>query len=60
MKNIGKADKWIRIVAGLLILTAGVYFKSWWALVGLIPLLTAFTGTCILYLPFRLSTRRNK
>lgn len=55
-KNVGKTDKVIRIVLGLGIAAAGIYFKSWWGLVALIPLLTAMVGTCGLYLPFGLST----
>ena len=56
--NIGITDKWIRIVAGLAIGAAGIYFKSWWGLVGLLPLATAFINSCPLYLPFGISTRR--
>ena len=59
-KNIGITDRWIRVVAGLIIIAAGVYFKSWWGLVGFVPLSTAFIRTCPLYLPFGLSTRRGK
>ena len=28
--NVGKPDKNIRIVLGIIIVAAGVYFKSWW------------------------------
>jgi hypothetical protein len=59
-KNIGITDKWIRIVIGLAIGVAGIYFKSWWGLIGLIPLATAFINWCPLYLPFGISTRRSK
>lgn len=59
-RNIGITDRWIRIVAGLAIGLAGIYFKSWWGLVGIIPLATALIRTCPLYLPFGLSTLRTK
>lgn len=59
-KNIGITDKWIRVVIGLVIGVAGIYFKSWWGLIGLIPLATAFINWCPLYLPFGISTRRSK
>lgn len=59
-KNMGKADRWIRIILGLVIIAAGVYFKSWWGLIGIIPLATALISTCPLYLPFGISTRRAK
>jgi len=55
--NIGSIDRVIRIIVGVGILGAGYYFKSWWALVGLVPLLTAFLRFCPAYLPFGLNTR---
>ena len=42
--------------AGLVLLGAGFYFKSWWGLVGLLPILTATFRFCPAYLPFGLST----
>ncbi len=57
-KNMGITDKWVRIAAGLLIGAAGIYFKTWWGLVGLVFLATALINTCPLYLPFGISTRR--
>jgi len=56
--NIGKADRWIRIVAGLGIIVAGIVFKSWWGLVGVVPLLTASLRWCPLYMPCGLSSCR--
>lgn len=58
--NVGKTDRIIRIVVGLLIGAAGVVFKSWWGLVGIIPLLTGIFGFCGLYLPFGISTAKKK
>ena len=55
-KNIGITDRWIRIVLGLAIGAAGLYFESWWGLIGLLLLSTALIRTCPLYLPFGLST----
>jgi hypothetical protein len=54
--NIGRIDRIIRIIAGLAILGAGYYFKSWWGLVGLGPILTAVIRVCPAYIPFGLST----
>lgn len=59
-KNMGITDRWIRIVLGLAIGIAGIYFNSWWGLLGIIPLLTALIRTCPLYLPFGLNTLRAK
>ncbi|MEN9840261.1 MAG: hypothetical protein RL376_61 [Verrucomicrobiota bacterium] len=54
--NIGSLDRILRILAGLALLGAGLYFKSWWGLVGLVPLLTAAVRFCPAYLPLGLST----
>ena len=45
-KNVGSADKMIRIVLGVVIAALGIYFKSWWGLVGIVPLATAFMNWC--------------
>lgn len=54
--NIGSLDRIIRILAGLALLGGGLYFRSWWGLVGLVPLLTALVRFCPAYLPLGLST----
>ncbi len=54
--NVGGADRLLRIVLGVLVLALGVYYRSWWGLVGLLPLGTALLRWCPLYLPWRLST----
>lgn len=58
--NIGKADRVFRIVAGIAIIAAGVYFESWWGAIGALPLLTAALGWCPAYLPFGISTCRTR
>jgi len=58
--NIGNTDRLIRYVAGLALLGAGFYFKSWWGLIGLGPILTATIRFCPAYLPFGLSTCAHK
>lgn len=55
-RNVGALDRSTRIIAGLAVIGAGIYFKSWWGAVGAIPLLTAAVGWCPLYAPFGLST----
>jgi hypothetical protein len=57
-RNIGTADRIIRIVAGVAIGALGLAYHSWLGLIALVPLLTAGVGTCPLYLPFGLSTRK--
>lgn len=57
-KNVGKVDRAIRAALGLVIILMGLYFGSWWGVVGLILLGTALVGWCPLYAPLGLSTRR--
>jgi hypothetical protein len=54
--NVGSLDRIIRLLIGLALLGAGYYFKSWWGLIGVMPLLTAVFRFCPAYLPFGLST----
>jgi type IV secretory pathway TrbD component len=56
--NMGGADRVIRVVLGLAIIAAGFYYKSWFGVIGLVPLVTAIVGWCPAYLPFGISTRR--
>jgi len=54
--NMGRADKTIRIILGLVIIAAGIYFKSWWGAIGIIPVATSALSWCPVYVPFGLST----
>lgn len=54
--NIGKTDRTIRVTLGLAILALGVFFGSWWGLIGLVPLMTGVARWCPLYAPFHIST----
>lgn len=54
--NVGGVDRIVRIVAGLALIGAGVYYKAWWGAIGAIPLFTALVGWCPLYLPFGIRT----
>lgn len=55
-KNVGKVDRNIRIVIGISVIAAGVYFQSYWGAIGLVALGTAFMGFCPAYLPFKITT----
>lgn len=57
--NIGGTDKIVRYIVGIVIILLGLYFKSWWGALGLIPLLTALIGWCPLYAPFKISTHKH-
>lgn len=54
--NIGSVDRTLRIIIGLALLGAGYYFKTWWGLVGVVPILTALVRFCPAYLPLGLNT----
>ena len=55
-KNVGTADRIIRVILGLGIIGYGVVDHTWLGAIGVIPLLTAFIGFCPAYLPLGLST----
>ncbi len=59
-KNIGNIDTIVRIVIGLGIGAAGLYYNSWLGLLGLIPILTAAFGFCGLYALLGISTCKKK
>lgn len=54
--NIGKTDRMIRFVLGVVIIAAGLYYQSWWGAIGLVPLLTAALRWCPPYDWFGIST----
>ena len=58
--NVGSADRLIRIVLGLVIAVLGIYFQSWWGLLAVVPLATAFISWCPAYLPFGITTCKMK
>ena len=57
-QNVGNADKIIRWIIGIVIAGLGIYFKSWWGLLAIIPIATALLSFCPLYAPLKLSTRK--
>lgn len=56
--NVGKTDKIVRILIGLGIGAAGYYYNSWLGLIGIVPIFTALVNWCPLYVPFKLSTKK--
>lgn len=58
--NMGNTDRIIRGILGLGIVGAGVYFSSWFGLIGIIPIGTAIFRFCPLYVPFNISTEERK
>ena len=59
-KSAGSLDRAIRIIAGLGIIAAGIYFGSWWGAIGALPLLTGLAGWCPPYTLFGISTCRTR
>ena len=64
--NVGKTDRVIRIVVGLVILIVHyVYYAITgyycvWANLAYIPLLTGLFRICPLYIPFKINTDKSK
>ena len=62
-QNVGKVDRWIRIVVGVLVLSLLVFVSGparWFGLLGLIPLITGLFGFCPLYWLFHLNTNNEE
>ena len=55
-RNIGTADRIVRAVVGTAIIGAGIYYRSWWGALGLVPLITAAVGVCPPYWLLGIST----
>ena len=54
--NVGGFDRTFRIVFGLAVIAIGVYFRSWWGALGVLPLMTGVLRWCPVYLPFGTTT----
>ena len=55
--NVGTLDGAVRVLLGLALLSLLVVGpKTWWGLLGLVPLTTAILGVCPIYSIFGLST----
>ncbi|HMN23428.1 MAG: DUF2892 domain-containing protein [Ignavibacteriaceae bacterium] len=44
--NVGSADRIVRFVIGIVIIALGFYFKSWWGVIGIFPIITAYLNFC--------------
>lgn len=56
-RNEGGADRAIRVLVGLALLAlAFIGPKTPWGFLGIIPLATGLTGTCLIYRLFGIST----
>ena len=57
-RNVGNFDRFLRISLGIAVIALGIFYQSWWGLVGLVPLLTALLNWCPAYSLIGLSTER--
>ena len=58
-KNVGGIDRAVRVIAALIIFSLFFVLDEgyrWWALVGVVPLLTGAIGWCPAYLTFGIRT----
>jgi hypothetical protein len=58
--NVGSTDRLLRIIAGLVVAIIGVWFDSWWGLIGLVPIATGLFSWCPLYVPLKISTTKRE
>lgn len=56
--NVGKTDRTIRLIAGVVIIAAGLYYQSWWGAIGIVPLLTGAFRWCPPYQLLGISTNK--
>ncbi len=56
--NVGGSDRIIRFVLGAVIIALGIYFKSWWGVVGVVPIMTGLLNFCPAYSLIGVSTMK--
>ncbi len=59
--NVGGADKVIRLIVGIVLLSLVFWVKGpgrWFGLLGILPLLTVVFSFCPVYPPLGISTKR--
>jgi len=55
-KNVGNSDRIFRFAAGSAVIIIGLVAQSWWGLIGIPLIATAFWGRCFAYVPFGINT----
>lgn len=56
--NVGGADRIVRIILGLVIIVLGFIFKSWWGVIGFVPVITGLLNFCPAYTLLGVSTKK--
>ena len=63
-KNVGSLDRIIRAIVGVVLLVLLAVTTGWLQIIvgvlGVIMLVTAITGVCPLYIPFKIDTNKKK
>ncbi len=54
--NVGTLDRSIRFVLGAVIIGAGIFYQSWWGVIGLLLIITGFIGWCPAYALFNIDS----
>jgi hypothetical protein len=54
--NVGKTDRMFRFMVGVVIIAAGLYYQSWWGVIGIVLLLTGALRWCPPYQLLGIST----
>jgi hypothetical protein len=44
--NVGKTEQILRVGIGVVIVLLGLYFGSWWGIIGLLPIITGSIRYC--------------
>ncbi|MGM0437738.1 MAG: YgaP family membrane protein [Bacillota bacterium] len=63
MQNVGKVDRFIRIVLGIIILSLLFFLKGdtkYFALIGVVPLFTGLANYCPLYKLLGIDTKKKR
>lgn len=56
-RNVGRLDKWVRLILGALAIAWGAYSQRWWLLaIGIVVFLTGVLSRCGLYYLLGVST----
>jgi len=58
VKNVGKTDKIIRYVLAVIFVFLAVKVTWWFWILAVIAAGTAYFGTCLLYVPFKINTNK--
>lgn len=58
--NVGKTEQIFRVIIGLIIIILGLYYKNWWGIVGILPIITGLSRYCPISALLGISTYHKK